>query len=103
MREEAEHIITAIRSRLVDNAGPFVVALDGASGVGKSTLAAVLAGGARSKGGPYRRLLRLTRDRRRVGRVHGCPESESGHRLAAAPSTASVVRPRGPYGSRIAI
>jgi len=41
-REAAEHIISAIRSRLDDNPGPFVVALDGASGVGKSTLAAVL-------------------------------------------------------------
>jgi uridine kinase len=43
MPAEAEYIVTAIRSRLADKARPFVVALDGTSGVGKSTLAAAVA------------------------------------------------------------
>ncbi len=43
--EAAEHIIAAIRDRLVAHRGPFVVALDGGSGAGKSTLAAAVAAG----------------------------------------------------------
>ena len=41
--EVAGHIVASIRSRLIDHAGPFVVALDGGSGVGKSTLAVAVA------------------------------------------------------------
>jgi uridine kinase len=41
--EVVEQIIAAIRERLVDHVGLFVVALDGTSGVGKSTLAVAVA------------------------------------------------------------
>jgi uridine kinase len=41
--EVAERIVAAIRGRLIDHAGPFVVALDGGCGVGKSTVAASVA------------------------------------------------------------
>ena len=41
--EVSDHIVAAIRARLIDRVGPFVVALDGGSGVGKSTLAAAVA------------------------------------------------------------
>lgn len=39
----ADRIVAAISGRLIDHAGPFVVALDGGSGVGKSTLAVAVA------------------------------------------------------------
>jgi uridine kinase len=42
VRETAE-IVAAIRTRLIDHAGSFVVAVDGGSGVGKSRLAASVA------------------------------------------------------------
>jgi uridine kinase len=41
--EVADHIVAAIRPRLIGHAGSFVVALDGGSGVGKSTLAVAVA------------------------------------------------------------
>lgn len=41
--EAAEQIIGAIRDRLIGHRGPFVVALDGGSGAGKSTVAASVA------------------------------------------------------------
>jgi uridine kinase len=43
VREAAEQVVAAIRARLIDPAVPFVVALDGGSGVGKSTLAVAVA------------------------------------------------------------
>jgi uridine kinase len=41
--EAGEQVVAAIRARLIRHPGPFVVALDGGSGVGKSTLAASVA------------------------------------------------------------